>query len=94
MALSHERALDLARRIADRLAKTPGVEVTSTRETLANRLLHILLEWDREAERIAGEVRKKLLARPRTPPEGSREWDLLFAEEYGRVLAELAARGE
>ncbi len=92
--MSRERALDLARRVALRLEKTPGVEMTSTRETLTNRLLQILLEWDREAERIAADVKKKLLARPRTPPEGSREWDLLFAEEYARALAEQAARGE
>lgn len=94
MPISRERAVDLSRRIADRLGKTPGVELAVNAEQLRNRLLQIVLGWDREHERLQAEAKKRLLARPRRPAEGSREWDLLFAEELGRAYQELVGRGE
>lgn len=94
MPISRERAVDLSRRIADRLGTLPGVERTSTTEQLRGRILQALLEWDRESEKIQTEVKAKLLARPRKPVEGTREWDLLFAEEVSRAYQQLVTRGE
>ncbi len=94
MPLSRERAVDLSHRIVDRVLKTPGVELAGEREYVRNQILAALLEWDRESERLSGEVRARLLARGRRVAEGSREWDLLFAEEMERAFAALLSRGE
>lgn len=93
MALSRERAVDLSHRMVERMAGTVAVEFAREREFVRNHVLSALLEWDRETGRLEAEVRTKILARPRKPLEGSREWDLLFAEEMERAYAALASRG-
>lgn len=93
MPISRERAVDLSHRMVARLAGMAGVELTHETEFVRNHLLKALVDWDRENARIEAEVRARLLAKPRKPVEGSREWDLLFAEEVERAYASLAARG-
>ena len=93
MPISRERAVDLSHRIVERLAGTAAVELSREREFVRNHVLQALLEWDRENARLEAEVRAGLLARRRNVVEGSRDWDLLFAEEMERVLAALATRG-
>ena len=92
--ISRERAVDLSHRMVERLGKTPGVALTAEREYLRNHILQAILAWDKENERLSRETEKKLLARPRRVVGGSREWDLLFAEEMERAYAALLSRGE
>ena len=92
--ISRARAVDLSHRMVERLSKTPGVTLTAEREYLRNHILQAILAWDKENERISSETEKKLLARARRVVEGSREWDLLFAEEIERAYAALLSRGE
>jgi hypothetical protein len=80
--------------MVERLARTEGVSLAGEREFVRNGALQALLSWDRENERLAGETRKKLLERGRRVVEGSREWDLLFAEGMERAYAALLSRGE
>jgi hypothetical protein len=80
--------------MVERLSKTPGVALAGDREYVRNHLLQAILGWDKENERLSGETEKKLLARARRVVEGSREWDLLFAEEMERAYAALLSRGE
>jgi hypothetical protein len=80
--------------MVERLGKTPGVALAGDREYVRNHLLQAILGWDKENERLSGETEKKLLARARRVVEGSREWDLLFAEEMERAYAALLSRGE
>jgi hypothetical protein len=94
MALSRERAVDLSHRIVERLAKTPGVALAGEREYVRNHLLQALLAWDRENDKIAEAVKAKIAARGRRVVEGTREWDLLYAEEMERAYAALLTRGE
>ncbi len=94
MAWSRERLVDLSHRMVERLAKTPGVTLSGEREYVRNQILQTLLSWDKENDRLTQEVRAKLLARGRRVAEGSREWDLLFAEEMERAYAALLSRGE
>ena len=94
MTISRERAADLSRRIVERLRKTPGVELAAEPEFVRSRLLQAFLEFEREADSIGEAVRARLLARPRHPMEGSREWDLLFSEEVARAFSALVSRGE
>lgn len=93
MPLSRERAVDLSHRMVERLAGMAGVELLHEAEFVRNHLLKALLDWDRENARLESEIRAKILSKPRKPVEGSREWDLLFAEEMERAYAALAARG-
>ena len=92
--ISRERAVDLSHRMVERLARTAGVVLAGEREYLRNHILRAILSWDKENERLSGETEKKLLARARRVVEGSREWDLLFAEEMERAYAALLSRGE
>ena len=93
MPLSRERAVDLSHRMVGKMAGTASVTLLREREYVRNHLLRALLEWDREVGRLEAEIRGRILARPRKPAEGSREWDLLFSEEMERAYAALAARG-
>lgn len=94
MAISRERAVFLSHEIIDRLARVPGVTLTQERETVRNAVVKSLVEWDREHDRLLAETKKKLLGKARKVVEGSREWDMLFAEEMERAFATLLARGE
>ena len=92
--ISRARAVDLSHRMVERLSKTPGVVLGAEREYLRNHILQAILAWDKENERLSLETEKKLLGRVRRVVEGSREWDLLFAEEMERAYAALLSRGE
>lgn len=94
MAISRERAVDLSHRIVERLAATQGVTTLQEREFVRNQILRFLLEWDRENERLSAEVARKIARRGKRVIEGSREWDLLFAEEIEKAYAALLSRGE
>lgn len=94
MAISRERANDLSHRIYEGLRKTPGVETTAEAEFVRNRIAAALGEWEKESDLLAAEARKRVLAKGRRVPEGSREFDQLLSEELRRLWAERAARGE
>ena len=94
MPISRERAVDLSHRILEAWEKQPGATLGAPREMVRNRVLQVLVEWDRESEKLEGEARAKVLARGRRVVEGSREFDILFAEEMGRAYEALVGRGE
>lgn len=94
MGISRERAVDLSHRMVERLTGSAGVELVSEREFVRNHILQGLLAWDRENDRLSAEASKKIASRGRRVVEGSREWDLLFAEEMEKAYAALLARGE
>lgn len=93
MALSRERAVDLSRRIVERIEKEGG-GFTAEKEFVRNRVVQLLVEWDRESDRLEEEAKKRVAARGRGVAPGSREWDLRFAEELERLYVELLGRGE
>jgi hypothetical protein len=92
--ISRERAVDISHRMVERLKRTPGVALAGEREFVRNHVLQALLAWDKENERLSAETKKKLLAKARRVVEGSREWDLLYAEEMERAYATLVSHGE
>ncbi len=94
MALSRDRANDLSHRILEGLRKTPGVELTAEAEFVRNRVASALQEWEKESDLLSAEARRRVLARARRVPEGSREFDQLLSEELRRLWDERAARGE
>jgi hypothetical protein len=92
MPLSRERAVDLSHRMVERVVKAPGAELLVEREYARNQILKALLDWDKQAEKLADEVRGRLRARRLV--EGSRDWDLAFGAELEKALGALATRGE
>ena len=92
--ISRERAVDISHRMMERLKKTPGIALAGEREFTRNRVLQALLQWDKENERLSAETKQKLLAKARRVVEGSREWDLLYAEEMERAYVTLLSHGE
>jgi hypothetical protein len=93
VGISRERAVDLSHRIVERLTGSAGMDLAREREFVRNHILQGLLEWDRENDRLSAEASKKIASKKRVV-EGSREWDLLFAEEMEKAYAALLARGE
>ncbi len=94
MSLSHERAIDLSRRILEGLRKAPGVELTAETEYVTKGISSALQGWEKENEALAAEARKRVLARGRRIAEGSREFDQILSEELHRLWAERSTRGE
>lgn len=94
MAISRERAVDLSHKMVERVAKTPGVALAGDREYVRNHLLQAILAWDKENERLTAAVKAKIAERSRRVVEGTREWELLLAEEMERAYAALLTRGE
>ncbi len=94
MPISRERAVDLSHRIVDQLEKQQPGALATTREAVRAKVLQALLEWDRESGRLEEEVRAKLLARGKRVVEGTRDYEILFAEEMGRAYEALLGRGE
>ena len=92
--ISRERAVDLSHRMVERLGKTPGVTLAAEREFLRNHILQAILAWDKENERVTEAVKTKIASRSRRVVEGTREWDLLVAEEMERAYAAFLSRGE
>ena len=92
MPLSRERAVDLSHRMLERVGKAPGAELLVEKEYARNQILKALLSWDKEAQKLADEVKAKLRARRMV--EGSRDFDLAYAAELEKALSALAARGE
>lgn len=86
--------MDLSHRMVERLARTPGVTLAGEREYVRNHLLQAILAWDKENERVTAAVKAKIGGRARRVVEGTREWDLLLAEEMERAYAALLSRGE
>ena len=71
-----------------------GVAVVAEREFLRNHILQAILAWDKENDRITEAVKAKIAAKSRRVVEGTREWDLLVAEEMERAYAAFLSRGE
>ncbi len=94
MTLSHERAIDLSRRILEGLRKAPGVELAAEAEYVTKGISSALQGWEKENEALAAEARKRVLARGRRVAEGSREFDQILSEELRRLWDERATRGE
>ena len=94
MAISRERAVDLSHKIMERLTATPGVTLPAAREITRGRVLQALLDWDREIAALEERTKARIREKSRRTVEGSREWDLLYAEELTRALADLLGRGE
>ncbi|MEO6325987.1 MAG: DUF507 family protein [Thermoanaerobaculia bacterium] len=94
MPLSRERAVDLSHRLMERIKAAPGLEVVKDRELVRNQAVKALNDWDRELDKLTADVKKRVSARARRVPEGSRQWDLLVNEELEKELAAYIGRGE
>jgi hypothetical protein len=85
MRMSRERIFSLADRIVKELGSTVGVTVKAP-EDLRSEVIRALTEESKLAESIDGEVRKILASYSRPMPEGSREWEVLYAKTREEVF--------
>ena len=84
MRMSRERVFHLADLILKELRATPGVQVRAP-DDLRPELIRALSEESRLEESIDSEVRKTLASYSRPLPEGSREWENLYAKTREEV---------
>lgn len=89
MRMSRERILHLADRIVAELAVTAGVVVRDgdeeARKEVRNEVIRILTDEAKLEESIDHEVRRILSSYARPAPEGSREWEVLYAKTREEV---------
>jgi len=84
MRMSRERIFHLADLITKELVATAGVQVKAP-DDLRPELIRVLSEESRLEDSIDAEVRKTLASYSRPLPEGSREWDVLYAKTREEV---------
>ena len=84
MRMSRERIFHLADLIMKELSATAGVQVKSP-DDLRPELIRVLSEESRLEDSIDAEVRKTLASYSRPLPEGSREWEILYAKTREEV---------
>ena len=85
MRMSRERIFHLADLIVKELGSTPGVHIKAP-DDLRPEVVRALSEEAKLEESIDGEVRKILASYSRPMPEGSREWEVLYAKTREEVF--------
>ena len=85
MRMSRERIFHLADLIVKELGTTPGVHIKAP-DDLRPEVVRALSEEAKLEESIDGEVRKILASYSRPMPEGSREWEVLYAKTREEVF--------
>ncbi len=85
MRMSRDRVLHLADLIVKELGSVPGVTVKAP-DDIRLEIIRVLSDETKLEESIEGEVRKILGSYARPLPEGSREWDVMYAKTREEVL--------
>jgi len=85
MRMSRERIFHLADLIVKELGAAPGVHIKAP-DDLRPEVVRALSEEAKLEESIDGEVRKILASYSRPMPEGSREWEVLYAKTREEVF--------
>jgi hypothetical protein len=83
---SRERLFHLAARLTDELLKTEGVAVLKSADDVRTEMIRTLSDETRVEESIDAEVRKILASYARPAPEGSPEWEILYAKTREEVF--------
>lgn len=85
MRMSRDRVLHLADLIVKELAGAPGVTVKAP-DDIRLEIIRVLSDETKLEDSIEGEVRKILGSYSRPLPEGSREWEVMYAKTREEVL--------
>jgi hypothetical protein len=85
MRMSRDRVLYLADLIVKELGGVPGVTVKAP-DDIRLEIIRVLSDETKLEESIEGEVRKILASYSRPLPEGSREWEVMYAKTREEVL--------
>ena len=84
MRMSRERIFHLADLIVKELGNLPGVNVKAP-DDVRPEIIRVLTDESKLEDSIDAEVRKTLASYSRPMPEGSREWDVLYAKTREEV---------
>lgn len=82
MKLSNQKVNDLARIIADRIETEPNVEVYQDQNDIRLRIKHILMAELKISDEIDKMVRRMIQGLSKAPPEGSRDWEVLYSKYF------------
>jgi hypothetical protein len=86
MRLTREKSIRLSHVITDLLVASDDVEFVEDRDTIRQKVLHILQDLLKEEEAVDAEVRKKISSQKKEVLEGSEEWDLLYRKYYAEEM--------
>ncbi len=86
MKLSNQKINDLARIIADRIETEPSLEVFRDQNDIRLRIKHVITSELKIGEEIDKIARKMIQGQAKAPPEGSRDWEVLYGKYYEEEL--------
>ena len=86
MRWSRGRLFHLAARLTEELLAVEGVVPLKTVDDVRTEVVRLLSDETRVEETIDAEVRKILASYARQAPEGSAEWDILYAKTSEEVF--------
>lgn len=86
MRLSREKIMCLSHGITDLLVASDEVEFIEDRDTIRQKVVHILQAMLKEEEQVDAEARRKIGSQKREILEGTEEWDILYRKYYNEEL--------
>lgn len=86
MRLSREKIMRLSHGITDLLVASDEVEFIEDRDTIRQKVVHILQAMLKEEEQVDAEARRKIGSQKREILEGTEEWDILYRKYYNEEL--------
>lgn len=89
MRLTDEKVNHLSHVLLKTLEKLPGVTFPRSANTARLRILALLREGVAEEEALGERVKKKIESAKKRPPEGSREWEILYRRYYEEEMARI-----
>src|SRR5258708_36707662 len=92
MRISREKIVKLSHQMMDVLVASDDVEFIEDRDTIRQKIVTLLTDSLREAEKAEVEVRKKITSQKKEIMEGSEEWDLLYRKYYTEELRRMGVQ--
>lgn len=89
MRLSDEKINHLSHVLSRAVEKIPGASFPKSQNTARLRILALLREGVAEEEALGERVKKKIESAKKRPPEGSREWEILYRRYYEEEMARI-----
>src|SRR5260370_27507567 len=86
MRLSREKIVRLSHQITDVLVSSDEVEFVEDRDTIRQKVVHILTATLKDEEKADAEVRKRITSQKKEILEGTEEWDVLYRKHYADQL--------
>lgn len=87
--ISDDKVIHLSHVILKKMESLPGAAFPRGSNTARLRALAVIQEAVKAEDALQERLRQKIAAMKRPPPEGSREWEILFRRYYDEEMLKL-----